>query len=312
MKIAVVGAGGVGGPFGSALARAGHDVTFIARGAHLEAMRRDGLRIEGVRGNFHLKPTQATDDPGDVGPVDIVLFTVKLWDVESAGEAIRPMVGPETGVIPLQNGIDASERLAPILGAEAMMGGVAVINAVIEAPGLIRQMGDFQQLIFGELDGSESTRARRFLDACQEAGIEATLSADIRRALWEKFVFLVGVSSITAATRQRTGIVRSHPETRAVLLDVMREVTAVGRAAGIDLPEDLPDARLAMIDGQSSQSISSMAMDLLRGNKLELPWLAGRVVEMGRELGVPTPVTRVLNAVLVPWVDGRPPDAPTG
>lgn len=312
MKIAVIGAGGVGGPFGSALARGGNDVTFIARGAHLKAMRENGLRIDGALGSFHLQPTQATDNPGDVGPVDTVLVTVKLWDVETIGKLIGPLVGPTTAVVPLQNGIDAADTLKAALGPEPVMGGVALINAVIEAPGHIRQMGAFQRMLFGELDGSVSKRGEALLAACEASGLDAALSHDIVKDIWEKFVFLVGVSSLTAITRQTTGIVRADPDLRQALLQVMREVTAVGRATGVALDEDLPDRRLKMIDGQNPESMASMAVDLLRGNKLELPWLAGKVVELGRELRVPTPTTWLIWAALKPYVDGRPAGSPTG
>ena len=186
MRIAVVGAGGVGGGFGAALAKAGADVTFIARGAHLAAMKRDGLKVQSPRGDTHLVPTQATDNPAEIGAVDIVLFCVKLWDVESAGEAIKPLVGADTAVIPLQNGIDAAERLLPILGKKAVMGGVAQISASIIAPGVIQQVGTFMRMVFGELDGKRSKRAEEFLALCQKAGFDATLSDQIRhRALDE-------------------------------------------------------------------------------------------------------------------------------
>src|SRR6185437_721630 len=197
-----------GGVFGVALAQAGADVTFVARGAHLAAMRERGLRIEGGRGEALLRPAQATDDPASIGPVDLVLFCVKLWDVESAGAQIRPLVGPETGVIPLQNGIDASERLAPILGKAAVMGGVAQVSATIAEPGVIRQTGALQRLVFGELDGTRSPRGERFLALCQKAGFDATLTEKIERALWEKFVLLVAMSSITGVTRLPVGKLR--------------------------------------------------------------------------------------------------------
>ena len=184
MRIAVIGAGGVGGGFGVALAKAGADVTFLARGAHLAAMREKGLRVEGGRGDSHLLPTQATDDPAAIGPVDLVLFCVKLWDVESAGERIRPLIGPDTAVLPLQNGIDASERLIPILGAKAVMGGVAQISATIAEPGVIRQTGTFMRLIFGELDGRRSPRAEADLALCTKAGEDATLRTTILTELW--------------------------------------------------------------------------------------------------------------------------------
>src|SRR3978361_2194557 len=186
MRVAVIGAGGVGGGFGAALAKAGGDVTFLARGAHLAAMKRDGLKIMSPRGATHRVPTQATDDPSDIGTVDIVLFCVKLWDVETAGERIKPLIGPHTAVIPLQNGIDAPERLIPILGERAVMGGVAQISASITAPGVITQVGTFMRMIFGEFDGSRSKRAEDFLALCQKSGFDATLSDQIVTELWMK------------------------------------------------------------------------------------------------------------------------------
>ena len=193
-----------------------------------------------------------------------------------------------------------------------VMGGVAVINAILDGPGKIKQMGGFQHFTFGELDGTISPRAQRLKDLCDAAGLEATLSPDITKALWEKFVFLVGVSSMTALTRQWSGVVRDDPELRPILLDVMHEVTAVGQACGIGLADDTGEQRLAVIDGQDGRSIASMTIDLLRGNKLELPWLAGKVVALGLEKGVPTPVLRVIYAGLRPYINGRPEDSPTG
>src|SRR5438105_3845180 len=195
MRIAVIGAGGVGGPFGAALAKAGSDVTFVARGAHLAAMRERGLRVLSPRGDIHLDPVQATDDPKSIGAVDFVLFCVKLWDVESAGAAIRPLVGPDTAVIPLQNGVDASERLIPILGKDAVMGGVAQISGTVAEPGVIRQTGTFMRLVFGELDGRPSQRGAAFHAMCQRAGFDSTNSNEILVALWQKFVLLATNSS---------------------------------------------------------------------------------------------------------------------
>lgn len=305
MKIAVIGAGGVGAPFGMAMALGGHDVTFVARGAHLKAMREEGLRVEGPLGDFHLPDTKATDDPAAIGPVDAVLFCVKLWDVESAGEAIRPLIGPETFVIPIQNGIDAPDRLIPILGEAHVMGGVALIGGIIDRPGVVRQTGKMRKIIFGELDGSRSARAEAFLAACSGAGMDAELSTDIRRSLWEKMVFLVSLSSVTAVTRLPLGVAREDPELRALLLDVAKETAAVGRATGVTLADDLPEARLAYMDTQPATTMASMANDLLRGNRLELPWLAGKVVELGRAHGVDTPVTRTIHAALKPYVNGK-------
>ncbi|MET4697449.1 2-dehydropantoate 2-reductase [Constrictibacter sp. MBR-5] len=306
MKIAVIGAGGVGAPFGMAMALGGHEVTFVARGAHLKAMREEGLRVEGPLGDFHLPETRATDDPASVGPVDAVLFCVKLWDVESAGEAIKPLIGPDTFVIPIQNGIDAPDRLMPILGKDHVMGGVALIGGLIERPGVVRQTGKMRKVIYGELDGSRSDRAEAFLAACQGAGMDAELSADIRRSLWEKMVFLVSLSSVTAITRLPLGIAREDADLRALLLDVARETAAVGAAVGVKLADDFPENRLAYMDTQPATTMASMANDLVRGNRLELPWLAGKVVELGRTYGVDTPVTRTIYAALKPYVNGKP------
>ena len=306
MRIAVIGAGGVGAPFGSALARGGHDVWFVARGAHLKAMQDEGLRVEGTRGNFHLTPTQATDDPAKIGPVDFVFFAPKLWDVETTGNAIKPLVGPQTAVIPIQNGIDAPDRLIPILGKEHVLGGVALIGGAIEKPGLVRQVGMHQKVIFGELDGSRSERGVRFQEACEAAGVECEFTMDIRKALWEKMVFLVALSSVTGITRRNLGVCRADPDIRALILESALETAAVARATGVDIAEEYPHKRVAFIDQQPAETMASMATDLVRGNRLELPWLAGKVVALGKELGVPTPVNRVIYAALKPYIDGTP------
>src|SRR5689334_12087258 len=298
MRIAVVGAGGVGGGFGAALAKAGADVTFIARGAHLAAMKADGLRIEGGRGETHIVPTQATDDPASIGQVDFVLFCVKLWDVESAGAHIKPLVGPDTAVIPLQNGIDAPDRLIPILGAKAVMGGVAQISASIIQPGVIRQVGTFMRMVFGELDGTRSKRAEEFLALCLKAGFDATLSDQIQTELWMKFVLLATNAGITAATRRPIGELRDDADIRPVMVTALREVFEVGRAKGVPLPADAVDKILVFIDHAPPAMKASMALDLERGNRLELPWLNGKVVELGRQLGVATPTHGMIYAML--------------
>jgi 2-dehydropantoate 2-reductase len=306
MRIAVVGAGGVGGGFGAALAKAGADVTFIARGAHLAAMKARGLRVEGGRGEIHIVPTQATDDPAEVGPVDLVLFCVKLWDVESAGERIRPLVGPETAVIPLQNGIDAAERLTPILGASTMMGGVAQISAVIAEPGVVRQTGTFMRLVFGELDGTHSKRGEVFLELCRKAGFDATLSEAIVTELWMKFILLATNASVTALTRQPLGKLRDDPDMRPQFVAAYKEVIDVARARGVKLPADALDRMLAFNAGAPPTMKASMAIDLERGNRIELPWLGGKVVELGRQLGVPTPTHALMYAALKPYAMGAP------
>ena len=306
MRIAVVGAGGVGGGFGAALAKAGADVTFIARGAHLAAMKSTGLRIEGGRGETHLVPTQATDDPKTVGPVDYVLFCVKLWDVESAGEHIKPLVGPNTAVIPLQNGIDAPERLISILGKQAVMGGVAQISASIVAPGVIRQVGAFMRMLFGELDGSTSARGEALRAMCEKAGFDVTLSNQIVTELWMKFILLATNASIMAVVRQPIGRLRDDADMQAQFVAAYNEVIAVGRARGVTLPADALDRMLAFNTGAPPTMKPSMALDLERGNRIELPWLGGKVVELGRQLGVPTPTHAFMYAALKPYVMGTP------
>ena len=306
MRIAVVGAGGVGGGFGAALATAGADVTFIARGAHLAAMKSQGLKVQGGRGDTHLVPTQATDDPGNVGPVDIVLFCVKLWDVESAGQAIKPLVGPETAVIPLQNGIDAAERLIPILGESAVMGGVAQISASIVAPGVIQQVGTFMRMIFGEFDGKRRKRGEDFLALCLKAGFDATLSEQILTELWMKFVVLATNASMTALTRQPIGKLRDDPDLRPIFMAACQETIAVGRAKGVALPADALERTLHFLDHAPPTMKASMALDLERGNRLELPWLGGKVVELGRRLGIPTPAHGMMYAMLKPYIMGTP------
>ena len=306
MRIAVVGAGGVGSGFGAALAKAGADVTFIARGAHLAAMKRDGLKVQGPRGDTHLVPTKATDNPAEIGVVDIVLFCVKLWDVESAGEAVKPLVGSGTAVIPLQNGIDAAERLLPILGSNAVMGGVAQISASIAAPGVIQQVGTFMRMVFGELDGTRSKRAEEFLALCLKAGFDATLSDQIQTELWMKFVLLATNAGITAATRRPIGELRDDADIRPVMVTALWEVFEVGRAKGVPLPADAVEKILVFIGHAPPTMKASMALDLERGNRLELPWLNGKVVELGRQLGVATPTHGMIYAMLKPYVMGKP------
>jgi 2-dehydropantoate 2-reductase len=306
MRIAVVGAGGVGGGFGAALAKAGADVTFIARGAHLAAMKSQGLKVQGPRGETHLVPTQATDDPASIGNVDIVLFCVKLWDVESAGAQIKPLIGPDTAVIPLQNGIDAAERLIPILGANAVMGGVAQISASIIAPGVIQQVGTFMRMIFGELDGKPRKRAEDFLALCLKAGFDATLSGQILTELWMKFILLAANASIMAAARQPIGKLRDDPDLRAIFIAAYQEAIDVGRASGVALPADALNRILEFLGHAPPAMKPSMALDLERGNRLELPWLGGKVAELGLKLGVPTPTHRTMYALLKPYIMGTP------
>jgi len=306
MRIAVIGAGAVGGAFGAALAKAGGDVTFVARGDHLAAMHRRGLTLVSPRGDLQLNPVKATDVPASIGEVDFVLFCVKLWDVESAGAAIRPIVGSNTAVIPLQNGIDASDRLIPILGKEAVMGGVAQISATIAEPGVIRQTGTFMRLVFGELDGRPSQRGVAFQSLCEAAKFEAVNSNSVLTALWEKFILLATNSSVVALTRLPFGKLRDDPEVFALFEKGVAEVAALGRARGIALAPELEAKALQATRNFPAEMLPSMAVDLMRGNRLELPWLAGKVVALGRELGVPTPTFEVMYAALKPYANGAP------
>lgn len=304
MRVAVVGAGGIGAPLGASLALAGENVTFIARGPHLAAMRANGLKIEGDRGESLIRPVRATDDPATIGPVDLVLFCVKLWDVESAGEQIRPLTGPDTAIIPLQNGVDASERLIPIVGAAHVLGGVAVVTGSIIAPGVIRQSGQHHRIVFGELDGRITRRCEAIRDACEAAGINAELSGDIQRARWEKFIVLVAASGVCAVSRLPIGPLRDDPDIVPLFDEAMKEVVAVGAACGVQLPQNVLDPWRALLRGVPADWIPSMAVDIRSGRRLELPWLGGKLVELAAAHGVPVPVNRTISAVLKPYARG--------
>jgi 2-dehydropantoate 2-reductase len=306
MRIAIVGAGGIGCIYGAALAKAGADVTFIARGAHLAAMQENGLKIEGDRGETHLPKVQATDDPATVGAVDYAIFCVKLWDVESAGEAIKPLVGPRTAVIPQQNGVDAHERLVPILGREAVMAGTAWVTGSIAAPGVVRQTGTYQRLIYGELDGSLSARGTALAEACAAAGFDGEFEPDVLVPIWEKFLGIVPLSSVNSLTRVPLGIYREDPELWALCEASLKETVAVGRAEGVKLPPDAADKVLAQLRAMPPHHMTSMCNDLLRGNRIELPWFAGKVVELGKKHGIATRTCNLLYAALKPHVNGKP------
>lgn len=307
MKFAIMGTGGVGGLFGARLAKVGCDVTFIARGAHLAAIKKDGLRIVSEhRGDVNLADAKATDSPAEVGPVDYVFFTVKLWDTEAAAESIKPLIGENTAVISFQNGVQRDETISEIVGRKHVVGGISYVASFIEKPGVILQRGFAQKLVFGEYSGEKSKRVEELALQCAVAEIEASIPADIEVAMWEKFVFLVAMSSVTASTRQRIGPVRTDPKTRNLLVDVMTEAIAVGRAKGVALDDDVVERQLAYVDGLAPDVTASMEEDLRRGNRLEMPWLSGAVVELGEELGVSTPVNQALCAVLSPYVMGAP------
>ena len=298
MRIAIIGAGGVGGYFGARLQQAGAEVGFVARGAHLEVLRRDGLKVESPLGDIHLPRVNATDNAADLGQADIVWLAVKLWDTESAIRSMKSVVGPATGIISFQNGVQKDDVLRQAFGDKAVMGGVGYIAANIDRPGVIKHTGTMQRLIFGEYDGSRSARAEALLDACTRGGINAELSDDIRRAIWEKFVFLVGLSGSTTTMRATIGPIRSNPRTRAFLFDLMRETVAVGRALGVALPSDYADQRLSFVDSLPDTMTSSMHHDLNGRKRLEVSWLSGSVVQLGDRTGLPTPMNRAVWDVL--------------
>jgi 2-dehydropantoate 2-reductase len=297
MRIAVMGSGGVGGYFGARLAKGGADVAFVARGSHLAAMRGHGLSVTGPDA-FTLPQVTATDDPATIGVVDLVIFAVKLWDTEQALAQIKPVVGPDTVVISFQNGVLKDEMLAKAFGPQRIIGGVCYVATSIAEPGVIARTGPLERMVFGEFDGKASPRAERFLEACRAGGINVELSPDIRREIWQKFVFLVALSGTTTTMRSTVGPIRQNPRTREFFLDLMREVVAVGRAHGVDLPEDYAEQQLALVDRVAPDMTSSMHHDLERGNRLEVRWLAGAVVELGRARNVATPLNRAVADIL--------------
>ncbi|MES2564155.1 MAG: 2-dehydropantoate 2-reductase [Pseudomonadota bacterium] len=306
MKIAVMGSGGVGGFFGGHLARVGHDVRFVARGAHLQAMRQQGLKISSAaHGDVHLPQVTVTDDPATIGPVDLILIAVKLWDLDATALAIKPLVRSHTAVLSLQNGVVKDDVLRRHFGDAAVMGGVAYVATRVAEPGIIEQTGNLQRLIVGEYDGSPSQRAQTLLDGLLRAGIDAARSPDIRLTLWEKYVFLVGLSGSTATMRSPIGAIRSNARTRAFLFDLMQETVAVGRALGVNLPSDYAEQRLAFADSLAPDMTSSLHHDLERGNRLEVEWLSGGVVTLGEQVGVPTPANRAVWSVLALHEHGR-------
>ena len=306
MRIAVIGAGGVGGYFGAKLAAGGNDVVFVARGAHLAAMRANGLRVEGTGGDIVLPQVIATDDPSSLSPVDVVMFCVKLWDVEQSAAQIAPLVARGGVVIPFQNGIDSHEILERVLGAGHVLGGVAYIAASIRAPGVIAHVGSMARLRVGAFDEVLADRARAFVEACRAAGVDAELAPDIRRALWEKFVFLGALSGLTCLARQPLGIVRSDPELRATFEAAVRETIAVAATKGVAFPDDFVVRQLRALDGLPPEMRSSMLGDLIAGHRLEAPWLCGRVAQLATQAGIGAPVNATIYAGLKPYVNGAP------
>jgi 2-dehydropantoate 2-reductase len=305
MRIAIVGAGGVGGYLAARLAAAGQDVALIARGAHLDALRAQGLTLKSALGDVTVRPRVASADPATIGPVDVVVFAVKLYDTATAAETIRPLIGPKTGVITFQNGVDGPRVLADVLGAPHVIGGVVQIAAVIEAPGVIRHTGRMARYIIGELDGRRSERIEAFAGALRAAGVEHAVSDGIGREIWQKMIFLSTFSGVTTLIRLPIGPIRSDPETFALLGTCLDEATALARAKGVGIGDDHIERALAFLGTLPDQMKSSMLQDLERGRRLELPWLSGAIVRMGRELGIDTPGHRFIVTALKLHADGR-------
>jgi len=305
MKIAMMGSGGVGGYYGARLALSGQEVTFIARGAHAEAMRARGLTLRGDAGEETLKPARVVSTPDQAGVQDLIVVAVKLWDTEQVARSLAPMLGPKTAVVSLQNGVDKDEVLARILGRERVLGGVTYIGAVIAEPGVIALTGKLARVLLGELDGASSPRLTAIHQAFTSASVQCAISDQIRLDTWKKFVFLSSFSGLTALTRMPIGAVRANPATRAFLLDALREAAAVARACGAALDPDFAETQLHNFDSLDAAMLSSMAQDLLRGHRLELPWLSGAVVRHGEEHRVPVPVHRAIHAGLVLHQEGH-------
>jgi 2-dehydropantoate 2-reductase len=305
MKIAVIGTGGVGGYFGARLAAAGSSVTFVARGRHLAAIERDGLSVQSPRGALHLRTIHVVEDLAKIEPVDLAVVAVKLWDTEEVGRALKGLVDQGAAVLSLQNGVEKDDVLRRYLPSESILGGVCYISAAISNPGVIRHSGSIQRIVFGEYTGKISRRTEMFLEACRQAAIDAEICDSIERLIWEKFVFLVGLSGTTTSMRQSIGQVRKSERTRSFLLDLMREAVEVGRARGAALPENYAQDRLAFCDTLPASMTSSMYQDLKRGNRLELPWLSGGVARLAETLAIETPCNRAVTAILEPFVRGR-------
>jgi 2-dehydropantoate 2-reductase len=306
MRIAIVGAGGVGGYFGAQLAANGEDVVFVARGAHGAAMRERGLVVRSHRHPQHIDPVTVVERPEQIGDADLVVIAVKLWDTENVARSLAPLAASGASVVSLQNGVQKDEVLRRHVPASAVFGGASHLSAFIEGPGAIVQHGDLQHIVVGEYDGTASARVTDFVRRCTSAGIDAEVSGDIQRELWEKYVFLVGISALTAATRLPIGPLRADPVTRSLLADVMREVVDVGRACGVRLGPELVQERLEFIDTLSAGMRASMANDLAEGRRLELPWLSGGVVDMAADVGLEVPANRTIAALLAPFADGAP------
>ena len=306
MRIAIMGAGGLGAFYGAMLARAGHDVHFIARGEHLRALQSAGLHVESPHvGDFHLASVQATDDPAAIGAVDAVLMGVKAYDLAPATAAIRPLLGAETFVVPLLNGVDMAERIGAEIGAERVLGGTCFASSNVIAPGRVRHVLD-APLLFGELAGGTSPRADALAAAFAGAGVNAAQSTDIRRELWHKYIVVSPLAGVCSVVRLPTQAMAAQPAARELYAGMAREVDALARASGVAIADDAVDNALAFVDRMGPQHTVSTLLDLRAGRRLELDAMVGTVVRLGEELRVPTPIARVLWLCLRPYAEGPP------
>ncbi len=304
MKVVIVGAGGVGGYFGARLAAAGVDVVFVARGRHFDAIRDNGLSVKSELGDVHVKSATVVSDLAQVDQADIVLVAVKLWDTEEVAQALKPLADHGAAIISFQNGVQKDTVLQQHLPRESIVGGVSYIASVIAEPGVIKHSGTMQRLAFGEYGGRKTSRVTAFLDACRSAGIDSDMTDSIENLIWQKFVFLVGLSGTTTTMRQPIGPIRENQRTRAFLQDVMREVVMIARARSVMLPEDYADDRLAFCDTLPATMTSSMHNDLEEGRRLELPWLSGAVVELAKSTGAEVPLNRAIEDILMLRMEG--------
>lgn len=300
MKIAMMGTGGVGGYYGGLLARTGQDVTFIARGAHLAAIQEKGLQVKSVHGDFAVVPARASDNPAEVGPMDLIIVATKTYHTDEAAQAIKPMVGPDTVVVSLQNGVDAADRIGVVVGMEHLIGGATWLSAAIEAPGAIGQYSQFRRIALGEFNGRTTPRLQSVFDTLHATGATVEVSDNILKVLWTKFVFIASVSALGSLARVPYGGYVHIPQSRAVLMEALGEVAAVAAARGIALDADVVDKTLAFIDASAPSIKPSMQRDVEAGRVSELESMIGVVVRLGTEQGVPTPVMRFAYAMLMP------------
>jgi 2-dehydropantoate 2-reductase len=300
MRIAVFGTGGTGGYFGAQLARAGEDVIFIARGKHLQAIQAQGLRVETSGGEIVIDPAQATDDPAQVGKVDAVIVGVKTWQVTEAARAMKPMIGPETFVVPLQNGVEAASQLTEVLGVEHVLGGLCGTISWIVKPGCIRSIGEAHFIKFGELDRRPSERAEQFRQVFERAGVKVEVPSDIHVSIWEKFLFVVSFGGVGAVTRAPIGVLRTLPETRHLLTQCLQEILAVARARHIALSEANVEKSMVFLDSLAPAGTTSLQRDIADGKPSELEAWNGAVVRLGREVGVNTPLHQFIYHSLMP------------